>query len=164
MNPCPCGYFGHPTRVCTCTKGAVQRYLSRVSGPLLDRLDLHVEVPAVNYDELSSRTDEESSEQIKKRVNAARAIQQKRYEGTKIRCNARLTPSALKEYCVLDSAASKMLKTAFEKMGFSARAYDRVLKVARTAADLDSSEIILSKHIAESIQYRNLDRKYWQNV
>ena len=124
MNPCPCGYFGHPTRSCTCAKGAVQRYLSRVSGPLLDRLDLHVEVPAVNYDELNSKQQGESSAQIKKRVNAAREIQRKRYEGSEIRCNARLTPAALKEFCVMDDRASSMLKTAFEKMGFSARAND----------------------------------------
>lgn len=163
MNPCPCGYFGHPTRKCTCERGAVHRYLAKVSGPLLDRLDLHVEVPAVNYDELSSSAEGESSAVIKERVNAARQLQRQRYSGTEIRCNARLTPALLKKYCVMDDAASRMLKIAFEKMGFSARAYDRVLKVSRTIADLDGSEIILSRHIAEAIQYRNLDRKYWQN-
>lgn len=163
MNPCPCGYFGHPTRSCTCVKGAVQRYLSRVSGPLLDRLDLHVEVPAVNFDELNSNAASESSADIKKRVNKARDIQRRRYAETGIRCNARLTPATLKEFCVMDDAAAKMLKTAFEKMGFSARAYDRVLKVSRTIADLEGSEIIHSRHIAEAIQYRNLDRKYWSN-
>lgn len=163
MNPCPCGYFGHPTRTCTCQNGAVQRYLSRVSGPLLDRLDLHVEVPAVDYDELNSKTEGESSEKIKERVNRARNIQRERYENSGIRCNARLTPAQLKEFCIMDDGASRILKSAFEKMGFSARAYDRVLKVSRTIADLDQSEIITSRHIAEAIQYRNLDRKYWQN-
>lgn len=163
MNPCPCGYFGHPTRSCTCAKGAVHRYLSRVSGPLLDRLDLHVEVPAVNFDELNSDTKSESSAEIKQRVNKAREIQRQRYAGTNVRCNARLTPATLKEFCVMDDMASRMLKTAFEKMGFSARAYDRVLKVSRTIADLDGSEIINARHIAEAVQYRNLDRKYWQN-
>ena len=164
MNPCPCGYFGHSTRNCTCAKGAVQRYLSRVSGPLLDRLDLHVEVPAVNYDELNSNTVSESSAEIKARVNAARQLQTERYKGTSVRCNARLTPSTLKQFCIMDDRASMMLKTAFEKMGFSARAYDRVLKVSRTIADLDGSEVISVRHIAEAVQYRNLDRKYWQNV
>lgn len=163
MNPCPCGYFGHPTRSCTCAKGAVQRYLARVSGPLLDRLDLHVEVPAVNYDELNSDTQGESSADIKARVNAARQLQRQRYSGTNVRCNARLTPSTLKQFCVMDDRASMLLKTAFEKMGFSARAYDRVLKVSRTIADLDGCEVINSSHIAEAIQYRNLDRKYWRN-
>ncbi len=163
MNPCPCGYFGHPTRSCTCAKGAVQRYLARVSGPLLDRLDLHVEVPAVNYDELNSDTQGESSAEIKARVNAARQLQRQRYSGTNVRCNARLTPSTLKQFCVMDDRASMLLKTAFEKMGFTARAYDRVLKVSRTIADLDGCEVINSSHIAEAIQYRNLDRKYWRN-
>ena len=163
MNPCPCGYFGHPTRSCTCAKGAVQRYLARVSGPLLDRLDLHVEVPAVNYDELNSDTQGESSAEIKARVNAARQLQRQRYSGTNVRCNARHTPSTLKQFCVMDDRASMLLKTAFEKMGFSARAYDRVLKVSRTIADLDGCEVINSSHISEAIQYRNLDRKYWRN-
>ena len=142
----------------------MHRYLSRVSGPLLDRLDLHVEVPAVNYDELSSSAVSESSADIKARVNAARRIQRERYDGTSVRCNARLTPSTLKKFCVMDDRASMMLKAAFEKMGFSARAYDRVLKVSRTIADLDGCEVINSRHIAEAIQYRNLDRKYWQSV
>lgn len=164
MNPCPCGYFGHPSRSCTCSKNAVHRYLSRVSGPLLDRLDLHVEVPAVNYDELSSDSAGESSAEIKRRVNKARQVQRERYSGRAIRCNARLTPSALKEFCILDEAASALLKRAFESMGFSARAYDRVLKVSRTIADLDNSEVIKPSHIAEAIQYRNLDRKYWSGA
>lgn len=164
MNPCPCGYFGHQSRSCTCSKNAVRRYLSRVSGPLLDRLDLHIEVPAVNYDELSSDSPSESSAQIKLRVDKARQVQRQRYEGRAIRCNARLTPAALKEFCVLDDRASALLKRAFETLGFSARAYDRVLKVSRTIADLDNSEVIKTSHIAEAIQYRNLDRKYWSEA
>ncbi len=163
MNPCPCGYYGHPTRKCTCSEGSVQRYLSKVSGPLLDRIDLHVEVMPVEFDDLSSRAKAESSEAIRERVNAARKIQVERYKGTGITCNAMLTPAFLHQYCVLTEEAKTMLKTAFERMGLSARAYDRILKVARTIADLDQSENIDVKHIAEALQYRSLDRKYWGN-
>lgn len=161
MNPCPCGYFGHPTRECTCSKSAVSRYLSRVSGPLLDRLDLHVEVPPVDFESLSSRHKPESSAEIKKRVDRVRKIQNERFKGTGIVCNARITPAALAEYCPLDDKATIVVKRSFEALGLSARAYDRVLKVARTIADLDSSEVICSQHITESIRYRSLDRKYW---
>lgn len=161
MNPCPCGYFGHPTRPCTCSPGAVSRYLSRVSGPLLDRLDIHVEVPPVEFDALTSQHTEETSAEIKKRVNAARKIQQERFEGTGITCNANIPASRLAEDCPMDDAAKSLLKNAFERFGLSARAYDRVLKVARTIADLDHSEIIRSPHVAEAVQYRSLDRKYW---
>ncbi len=163
MNPCPCGYYGHPTRRCTCSEGSVQRYLSKVSGPLLDRIDLHVEVMPVEFDDLSSKVRSESSEAIRERVNAARKIQIESYKGSGITCNAQLTPAFLHQYCVLTEEAQKMLKTAFEKMGLSARAYDRILKVARTIADLDASENIDVKHIAEALQYRSLDRKYWGN-
>ncbi len=161
MNPCPCGYFGHPTKPCTCSANAVSRYLSRVSGPLLDRLDLHVEVPPVEFDDLSSDQKAESSAEIKKRVNAARAIQNERFKGTAITCNARITPDMLHEVCHLSDAGRSLLKTAFQKLGLSARAYDRVLKVSRTIADLDGSETIEAKHAAEAVQYRSLDRKYW---
>ena len=161
MNPCPCGYFGHPTRPCTCSPGAVNRYLSRVSGPLLDRLDIHVEVPPVEFDALTSQHPEETSAEIKKRVNAARKIQQERFEGTGITCNANIPASRLAEDCPMDDAAKTLLKNAFERFGLSARAYDRVLKVSRTIADLDHSEIIRSPHVAEAVQYRSLDRKYW---
>lgn len=161
MNPCPCGYFGHPTKPCTCSANAVSRYLSRVSGPLLDRLDLHVEVPPVEFDDLSSDRKAESSAQIKARVNAARAIQNERFKGTAITCNARITPDLLHEICHLSDAGRSLLKTAFQKLGLSARAYDRVLKVSRTIADLDSSETIEARHAAEAVQYRSLDRKYW---
>lgn len=161
MNPCPCGYFGHPTRPCTCSSTAVSKYLSRVSGPLLDRLDLHIEVPPVKFDELSSEEPAESSAAIKERVNKAREIQNHRYKGTGITCNARITPAMLQEVCKLSDSANSLFKMAFDKMGLSARAYDRILKVARTIADLDGSELIEACHAAEAVQYRNLDRKYW---
>lgn len=162
MNPCPCGYYGHPTRSCTCSQTAVGRYLSKVSGPLLDRIDLHIEVPPVEFDQLSSKQKAESSASIRERVNAARARQQERFEGTGILSNARIPTSKLKEYCPLTEGASTLLKGAFERMGLSARAYDRLLKVARTIADLDGNDTIDTPHIAEAIQYRSLDRKYWQ--
>lgn len=139
----------------------VSKYLSRVSGPLLDRLDLHVEVPAVDFDDLSSGKKSERSVQIKARVDAARRIQNERFRGTGISCNARITPDRLHEVCCLEPAAQKLLKKAFETLGLSARAYDRVLKVARTIADLDQQEKIQPIHIAEAVQYRSLDRKYW---
>ncbi len=161
MNPCPCGYFGHPTRECICSPKAVHNYLSKISGPMLDRIDIHIEVPPVNYDELNSTVREETSAEIRARVNRARDIQTERYRGTDVSCNARLTPSMLKKYCVMEDKASGYLKMAFEKLGMSARAYDRILKIARTVADLDGSEIIKREHIFSSISFRTLDKKYW---
>ena len=161
MNPCPCGFFGHPTRQCTCPPNTVRKYLSRISGPMLDRIDLHVEVPPVNYGELSSAAGEETSSEIRKRVNRARRIQTERYKGTPVTCNARLTPAMLKKYCVTDSAASEYLKLSFDRLGMSARAYDRILKVSRTVADLAGSEIIKKEHIFSAISFRSLDRRYW---
>lgn len=161
MNPCPCGFFGHPTKQCICSQNAVRKYLNRISGPMLDRIDLHVEVPPVNYGELSSASKEETSAEIRERVNRARKIQTERYKGTSVTCNARLTPSMLKKYCVLDSAASEYLRLSFDRLGMSARAYDRILKVARTVADLSGSEIIKKEHIFSAISFRTLDRKYW---
>lgn len=163
MNPCPCGYYGHPTRDCICRPNAVSRYLSRISGPLLDRLDIHVEVPPVDFNDLSTNETYESSKTIKNRVNAARLIQNERFKNTNIICNARISPALIKKTCVMSNDASSLLKVAFDKMALSARAYNRILKVARTIADLDCSEIIKSSHIAEAIQYRSLDRKYWLN-
>lgn len=163
MNPCPCGYFGHPSRKCICGEKSVARYLSRVSGPLLDRLDIHVEVPPVEFSELSSKESGESSASIKERVNKARKIQRQRYEGTGIKSNAGLTSALLREVCVMDDGAKRILSIAFEKMGLSARAYDRVLKVSRTIADLEGTEIINASHVSEAVQYRSLDRKYWHN-
>ncbi|MCR4925297.1 MAG: YifB family Mg chelatase-like AAA ATPase [Clostridiales bacterium] len=162
MNPCPCGFFGHPTKPCTCPKGAAARYLSRVSGPLLDRLDIHIEVPPVEFEQLSSTQKAESSAQIRERVNKARKIQQKRLEGSGISCNAHMTSQQTKQFCQMTDGAKVILKNAFDKLGLSARAYDKVLRVARTIADLDESEIIDVKHITEAVQYRSLDRKFWQ--
>lgn len=161
MNPCPCGFFGHPTKECSCSQNTVHRYLSKISGPMLDRIDLHVEVPPVDYAELSSDQKEETSAQIRERVNKARKIQTERYKGTNITCNARLTPAMLKKYCILSEDASKYLALSFERLGMSARAYDRILKVARTIADLAGSEIIEKEHIFSAISFRSLDRKYW---
>ncbi|MBQ1985826.1 MAG: YifB family Mg chelatase-like AAA ATPase [Clostridia bacterium] len=161
MNPCPCGFYGHPTRPCTCSDAAVSRYLGRVSGPLLDRIDLHIEVPPVDFDNLSSAKKEEASAIIKARVDAAREIQAKRFEGTTVTCNAQIPPELLHEVCRTVPAADNLLKNAFEKFGLSARAYDRVLKVSRTIADLDGSVDIEAKHAAEAVRYRTLDRKYW---
>ena len=161
MNPCPCGFYNHPVRQCTCSEDMVKRYLSKVSGPLLDRIDIHVEVPAVNYDDLTAKANEESSESIRKRVNKARAIQTKRFEGTSISCNANIDSSLFQKVCVVDDRANMLLKNAFDKLGLTARAYDRILKVARTIADLEGSEVIKSHHLTEAIQYRSLDRKYF---
>lgn len=161
MNPCPCGYFGHPTRVCTCSSKMVSKYLSKISGPLLDRIDLHIEVSAVDFDKLSSSEKSESSSKIKERVERAKEIQNQRFKDTDITSNANITSSLLLDFCRLDEKANLLIKRAFETMGLSARAYDRVIKVSRTIADLDGSKDIASKHVAEAVQYRSLDRKYW---
>ena len=164
MNPCPCGYFGHPSRPCTCSPAGVSRYLSRVSGPLLDRIDLHLEVPPVEFDQLSASGSEEPSAAIQQRVERARALQRERYrkhQASPAACNAKILPELLKAACPMTESARRLLKLSFEKLGLSARAYDRILKVARTIADLDQEEIIQSGHMAEAVQYRSLDRKYW---
>lgn len=162
MNPCPCGYFGHPTRPCTCNKQAVAKYLSRISGPLLDRIDLHIEVPPVEYEALSSAEPEESSAAIKQRVNAVRRIQQERFQGTGILDNAHITPGAVAQFCPMDNGAQRILQSSFDRLGLSARGYNRLLKVARTIADMAHSELIQTAHIMEAVQYRTLDRKYWK--
>lgn len=162
MNPCPCGYFGHPTRACTCSQTKVSLYLNKISGPLLDRMDLQVEVPPVEYDRMADARPAESSAEVRRRVEAARQIQRRRYAGTGVTCNARLTPALLKKYCVLTPEADRLLAAAYERMGLSGRSYDRLLRVARTIADLAGSEQIGPDHVAEAIQFRNLDRKYWQ--
>lgn len=161
MNPCPCGFFGHPSKECICTQNAVRKYLNRISGPMLDRIDLQVEVPPVEYAALSSNGKEETSAEIKARVNKARKIQQERYKDTDITCNAQLTSALIKKYCILTEDASKYLAMSFDRLGLSARAYDRILKVARTVADLKGSEIIEKEHIFSAISFRSLDRKYW---
>ena len=161
MNPCPCGYFGHPTKQCTCSPRAVANYLGRISGPMLDRMDLHIEVPPVDFDSLSDSARGESSAVIRERINRARKIQQQRFDGTDVSCNARMSSKMLDLYCPMTDDAKAILKSAFERLDMSARTYDRILKVARTVADIDNSEIISSAHILQAIRFRSLDRKYW---
>ena len=159
MNPCPCGYFGDDQRECTCSPLQRRRYLSKLSGPLLDRIDLHINVPRVEYKALSSDAREESSAEIKQRVLAARSVQTERFRGSKTRVNARMTRRELQKYCVLEADASLLLENAFRNLKMSARAHDRVLKVSRTIADLSGSEKIQAVHLAEALQYRSLDRE-----
>lgn len=162
MNPCPCGYYNHPEKECMCAPGVVHRYLSKISGPLLDRIDLHVEVTPVNFDQLSDERKDEKSEAIRMRVVEAREIQLKRFEGlNNIHSNAMMQARQLRSICRIDKAGQALLKTAIEKLGLSARAYDRILKVSRTIADLEKSESIETQHLAEAIQYRSLDRDGW---
>lgn len=160
MNPCPCGYYGSEEKSCNCSGQAIEKYLNRISGPLLDRIDLHVEVKPVKYEKLNSEIKPETSEKIKKRVNNARRIQYLRYKGMGIYSNAELTPQMIEKYCQIDEQSKKILEQAFKKLGLSARSYSRILKVARTIADLESKENIERQHILEAIQYRSLDRKY----
>ena len=162
MNPCKCGYLGDPRRQCTCTPQQINRYRSKISGPLLDRIDIQVEVSNVDYDDLSSIEKGEKSEEIKKRVNAARKVQLERYEGMNIYSNSQLDAGMLQKYCVLGDEENAILRAAFDNLGLSARAHSRILKVARTIADLEGSENIRAEHIAEAIQYRSLDRKYFE--
>ena len=162
MNPCPCGYYNHPEKDCLCPPGIVQKYLNKISGPLLDRIDLHVEVTPVSFSELSSKEKGESSKDIREKVILSREIQEKRFsKSEKTYSNSHMNSKQLQEFCKLDNESSDMLKTAMEKLNLSARAYDRILKVSRTIADLDASENIESQHIAEAIQYRSLDREGW---
>lgn len=162
MNPCPCGYYGHPSKPCTCSQNAVHKYLNKISGPLLDRLDLHIEVPPVDYKALSDKSQGETSAQIRERVNRARAIQVERYKGTGINCNAQLTPALLRKHCIMTDEASAYLSRSFDAMGLSARAYDRILKVARTIADLKGNNEIQKDDIGAALRFRSLDRKYWE--
>ncbi len=162
MNPCPCGYYNHPEKDCVCAPGVVQKYLNKISGPLLDRIDLHVEVTPVSFSELSKVTVSEKSEAIRERVIEARKIQNERFKNREgIYCNAQMKTKDLQTICILDEASNTLLKTAMERLGLSARAYDRILKVARTIADLEGSEKIETNHVAEAIQYRSLDRDGW---
>lgn len=164
MNPCPCGFFTDPNKECTCGSQQIQKYMSRISGPLLDRIDIHIEVPAVKYKELSAEGRSEKSEVVRKRVISARKIQIERFKDVKhIYNNGDMGSREVRQYCRLDSAGSELLKMAMTKLGLSARAYDRILKVSRTIADLDNSEGILSQHISEAIQYRSLDRELWNH-
>lgn len=164
MNPCPCGYWGDRTRECHCTQTMIQRYVSKISGPLLDRIDIHIDVPAVNYKELrGSDSNAESSTQIRERVIRARQVQLNRFAaaGEKIYSNAQMGSRQIRTYCELDADSERMLERAMQQQGLSARAHDRILKVARTIADLEGNPQLASKHIAEAIQYRTLDRTYW---
>ncbi len=163
MNPCPCGYYGAKDKNCNCTKNQISKYINKISGPLLDRIDIHIEVEAVEYKKLEEKEKNETSEKIRKRVNKAREIGKERYKEYGIYSNSELTPKLIEEHCKLGKKEREVLKNAFEKLGFSARAYTRILKVARTIADLDEKENIELKHIAEAIKYRDLDRKYWGN-
>ena len=159
MNPCPCGFLGDSKHQCTCSYLQIQRYRAKVSGPLLDRIDLHIEVPAVNYQDLSQPPKSESSVEIRKRVEAARAIQNQRFGKRKVYCNAQMGTKLVNKFCVPDNAGKTLLETAMERLGLSARAYTRILKIARTIADLEAEEKILPQHIAEAIQYRTFDRE-----
>mgnify|MGYP000941587784 FL=1 len=157
-NPCKCGYYGDPVKPCNCSPRDAERYLGRLSGPLMDRIDIQVQVPTIRYSDLENRREEESSEDIKKRVSRARAIQKERYAGLNIFCNAGLTSAMVRELCKVDDEGRRILRSAFDRLKLSARAHDRILKVARTIADLDESPVIQAPHIAEAIQYRSLDR------
>ena len=164
MNPCPCGYYNHPEKDCVCGPGIVQRYLSKISGPLLDRIDIHIEVTPVSFEELSSRKrNNESSQLVRERVQKARDIQSLRYEEKSIGvyCNAQMPSNQIKDLCPISEAGTQLLKTAMQRLNLSARAYDRILKVSRTIADLEQSEDIKIEHLAEAIQYRSLDRENW---
>jgi magnesium chelatase family protein len=158
-NPCKCGNYLDETKECTCTSKQIKQYLGRLSGPLLDRIDIHIEVASVKYKELESQEEGERSKAIRERVNKARRIQQERYKGFKIFSNAELSPSMIKKYCKLDDNCKEILKNAFDRLGLSARAHNRILKVARTIADMEESENIKTNHLLEAIQYRSLDRK-----
>ena len=163
MNPCPCGFYGSKEKECTCTPQAIQKYMGKISGPLLDRIDIQVEVTPVKYEKLQGNEKIETSAKIKERVDKARKIQQNRYKELEIHSNSQLTPTLIEKYCKLGEKEKQILKKAFDTLGLSARAHDRILKVARTIADLDEKENIEIAHITEAIQYRNLDKKYWKN-
>ena len=161
MNPCPCGYYGSKDRVCTCNDFQIKKYLNKISGPLLDRIDIHIEVESVKYSKLENENSKlETSASIRQRVNSARKIQLNRYKDFNIYSNSELTPKLISKYCKLNPQCKKILESAFEKLGLSARAYSKILKVARTIADLEGSSCIEITHITEAIQYRSLDRKY----
>lgn len=161
MNPCPCGYYGSSEKVCKCSEQAIEKYLSRISGPLLDRIDIHLEVKPVKYEKFYRQEKIDNSYKIKQRVNRARRLQYLRYKDFDIFSNSELSSQMIEKYCVLNNECKKILEVAFNKLGLSARAYSRILKVARTIADLDGKENIEKEHLAEAIQYRSLDRKYY---
>lgn len=164
MNPCKCGYFGSPDHTCTCTPFARSQYLAKISGPMLDRIDIQIEVGSLTYETLRDNTPREPSAEIRKRVEQARERMTKRYAGTGIHANGQLTPAMIREYCVTDEKADAVLAAAFDRFGLSARGYDRILRLAKTIADMDACDIIGERHVAQAIQLRSLDRKYWQTV
>jgi magnesium chelatase family protein len=161
MNPCPCGFFNDPSRECTCTPPMIQRYVSKISGPLLDRIDIHIDMPAVRFQELRQDASGESSETIRARVVRARQRQLRRFQGEKIYCNAQMSPRQIRKYCNISAECERLLESAMTRLGLSARAHDRILKVSLTTADLEGAEAISTTHISEAIQYRSLDRSYW---
>ncbi len=163
MNPCPCGYFGDSTHQCSCTPIQIKRYLSKISGPLLDRIDIHIEVFPIKYEELNSEINSATSAELKEKLEKARLIQIQRYKNDNILFNSQLTPRLIKKYCKLGSSQKGLMKEAFNKMGLSARAHNRIIKLSRTIADLEEKETIDVSHLAEAIQYRNLDKKFWNN-
>jgi len=162
MNPCPCGYLGDPTHECSCSQGQIDKYLGKISGPLLNRIDIQIEVLPVKYDDLKDKRAEESSAVIKKRIVKARNIQRERYRNIGILTNSELSTKGISKFCKVNKESEILLKNAFETLGLSVRAYNKILKVARTIADLENYENIETKHIAEAIRYRSLDRKYWR--
>ncbi len=162
MNPCPCGYYNHPEKECVCSPGVVQKYLNKISGPLLDRIDIHIEVVPVPFSKLSEDIPTEDSETVRNRVTLARKVQEERFAEIKtVHCNAQMSSALLRKHCVLDGESNDLLKNAMERLGLSARAYDRILRVARTIADMEGEEHIQTTHVAEAIQYRSLDRESW---
>ena len=163
MNPCPCGNYGSKTKECRCSQAQIEKYRSRISSPLLDRLDLHIEMNEIDYNELTSKASGESSETIRERVKKARDIQLKRYSGDGIRYNSQLTAPLMRKYCQMTDDAETLLHTAYDKLKLSARAYTRVIKVARTIADINDEERIQKQHILEAVQYRGLEQKYWSS-
>ena len=161
MNPCPCGFFNDPSRECTCTPPLIQRYVSKISGPLLDRIDIHIDMPAVRFQELRQDAGGETSDAIRARVIRTRERQLERFQGEKIYCNAQMSSRQIRKYCDIAPECERMLESAMNRLGLSARAHDRILKVARTIADLEAEQGIGSAHLSEAIQYRSLDRSYW---
>ena len=157
MNPCRCGWYGHPSGRCNCSRKDVEKYVAKISGPLLDRIDLHIQVPSVEYDAMRRKSKPESSASVRGRVNAARAKQAQRFAGTNVSCNADMTAEMVGRFCRLDEAGDKLMRDSFEKLGLTARSHDRILRVARTIADLEGAENIEVPHLAEAIQYRNTD-------
>ena len=163
MNPCPCGYYGHPTKRCTCSRRTIEKYLSKISGPILDRIDIHIEVPPISYSDMCSNRPSESSVDIKKRVDEARAIQLERYKKYHVYSNARVPSNILSKFCVMSTDAKKLLENTFNKAGLSARGYQKILRVSRTLADMDKSDIINYNHVWEATQLRIIDEKYFSH-